>query len=318
MRLKSSLLLLILASLGWGLLVGCGGPMPTPPQQDQTPMTADQSKEQKAGEQHQQQPDQSSQASSQQRQATEQATSPTEKASQPASDRFAVAKEIIRQQSCGSCHTIQARGLDLTGQVGPELTNEGSRNRTDEWLRQQLIDPTSVPDDEVVDGFEGMQSTMPSYGRQLSDKQISRLVAFLQSLSSSAETQADQATQTDASQAKPSQTDTAQPQQTSADPMGLAKQVIREQSCGSCHTLQARGLNLTGQVGPDLTNEGARGRSDEWLRRQITHPSAIPDSDVVDGFEGMQSTMPSYERRLSDSELDALVQFLQGLNGADD
>jgi len=179
MRLKTPVLVLIAMSLGWGLLVGCGGPMPTPPPQDETPMTADQSTEQTAG---QQQPDQSSQASSQQQQATEQAPSQTETPSQPASDRFAVAKEIIRQQSCGSCHTVQARGLDLTGQVGPDLTHERDRNRTDQWLRQHLIDPTSIPDDEVVDGFEGMQSTMPSYGRRLSDAELDALVQFLQGL----------------------------------------------------------------------------------------------------------------------------------------
>lgn len=42
------------------------------------------------------------------------------------------------------------------------------------------------------------------------------------------------------------------------------------------------------------------------------------DDEVVEGVEGMQSTMPSYECRLSDAELDALVQFPQGINGADD
>ena len=308
MRLSIRVLALIVLSLGWGLLAGCGGPMPTPPQQDPTPMTAEQTDDREA---EPPQTDQPSQAASTDRDQT------TDEPSQGPSDRFAVAKEIIRQQGCGSCHTLQARGLDLTGQVGPDLTSEAERGRSDAWLRRLLIDPTSIPDDEVVDGFEGMQSTMPGYGRRLSDEQIGQLVAFLQSLSASGEGQADRVAQTDESQAESAPSETAQPQQTPDDPMALAKRVIREQSCGSCHTLQARGLDLTGQVGPDLTTEGARGRSDEWLRLQMTNPSAVPDSEVVDGFEGMQSTMPSYERRLTETELDALVQFLQSLQRPD-
>lgn len=305
MRLRTVLLVLIIGFLGWGLLMGCGGPMPTPPQQDVGSTTDQPSSDESPTD------DQPSDQTAQ----DETDSQPTETETQAPSDRFAVAKEIIRQQSCGSCHTLRARGLDLTGQVGPDLTNEGDRNRSDQWLRQHLAEPTSIPDDQVVEGFEGMQSTMPSYGRQLSDNQIDRLVAFLQSLSKSEGTETEQAPQTEG--AEPSQNATQQ-DETADEPMARAKQVIRQQGCSSCHTLQARGLNLTGQVGPDLTNEGARGRSDEWLRRQMRNPSAIPDSEVVEGFEGMQSTMPSYERRLSQEELDALVQFLQSLDGVDD
>ena len=303
MRLRSLVLTLLAGLTGWGLLVGCGGPMPTPPQQDRTPMTADQPQDQTS---------QADESASQGERQDAQEPSQTASTPEPSPDRFSVAKEIIRQQSCGSCHTIQARGLDLTGRVGPNLTHEGDRGRTDEWLRQHLVEPTSIPDDDVVDGFEGMQSTMPSYGRRLSDEQINRLAAFLQSLSASDRTGSDQAPQTESS---PSET--TQGASSSADPFALAKQVIREQGCGSCHTIQARGLNLMGQVGPDLTYEGDRGRTDEWLQGQITNPSTIPDSEVVEGFRGMQSTMPSYERQLSQAELDALVAFLQSLKQSD-
>lgn len=303
MRLRSLLLALFFGLLGWGLLVGCGGPMPTPPQQE-APSTAEQPSSAES-----QTDDQSSEQTAQDQTGSQ----PSQTETQAPSDQFAVAKAIIRQQSCGSCHTIQAGGLDLTGQVGPDLTYEGDRGRTDEWLRRHLTEPTSIPDDDVVKGFEGMQSTMPSYGRRLSDAQISHLVAFLQSLSTSDETQADQTPQSE-----PSQPDTTQREPSSDDPFALAKQVIREQGCGSCHAIQAQGLNLSGQVGPDLTYEGDRDRTDDWLRRQITNPSSIPDGEVVKGYEGMQATMPSYERSLSQEELDALVQFLQSLNGTDD
>lgn len=93
----------------------------------------------------------------------------------------------------------------------------------------------------------------------------------------------------------------------------LATRLILQGNCGSCHTLQTQDLNLTGQVGPDLTRQGLRGRSSEWLRQQITDPSSIPDHEVVPGFEGKQKFMPIIDLA-SDHELDALVEFLQSLN----
>lgn len=93
----------------------------------------------------------------------------------------------------------------------------------------------------------------------------------------------------------------------------LAKQVLLGRNCGSCHTLQVRDLNLTGKVGPDLTRQGQRGRSPEWLRQQITNPASIPDHEVTPGFEGKQRFMPMAVR-VSDRELNALVEFLRSLN----
>ncbi len=94
-----------------------------------------------------------------------------------------------------------------------------------------------------------------------------------------------------------------------------AKALIQRLGCGSCHALYAPsiGLVLTGTVGPDLTFEGRRGRSDEWLWRQLTNPTSIPDAEVVPGFEGLQKVMPSYDRVLRDEELALLVEFLQSL-----
>lgn len=93
----------------------------------------------------------------------------------------------------------------------------------------------------------------------------------------------------------------------------LAKRVIFSNKCGSCHTLQARGLNLTGKVGPDLTREAQRGRSPEWLKQQITNPASIPNHEVSPGFEGKQKFMPKFHW-FSDRELGALIEFLRSLD----
>lgn len=93
----------------------------------------------------------------------------------------------------------------------------------------------------------------------------------------------------------------------------LAVRLILDNDCGSCHTLQARGLTLTGKIGPDLTRQAARGRSPQWLRNQIMSPLSVPDQEVVPGFEGKQKLMPRYDR-FSDRELRALIDFLRSLN----
>ncbi len=91
----------------------------------------------------------------------------------------------------------------------------------------------------------------------------------------------------------------------------LAKATIVTYKCGTCHTLQARGLRLEGVVGPDLSREGRRGRSNAWLRQQLVAPRSIPDHEVAPGFEGKQRLMPPLD--VSEAELEALVEFLNSL-----
>ncbi len=93
----------------------------------------------------------------------------------------------------------------------------------------------------------------------------------------------------------------------------MAKRVILNNDCGLCHTLQARGLNLTGKIGPDLTEQAHRNRSPQWLQGQLTNPVSIPDHEVVPGFEGKQKLMPKFNRT-SQRELNAVIEFLRSLN----
>ncbi len=93
----------------------------------------------------------------------------------------------------------------------------------------------------------------------------------------------------------------------------MAKRVIRNNECGLCHTLQARGLNLTGKIGPDLSQQAHRDRSPQWLQGQLTNPVSIPDHEVVPGFEGKQKLMPRFNRT-SERELNAVIDFLRSLN----
>ena len=97
-----------------------------------------------------------------------------------------------------------------------------------------------------------------------------------------------------------------------ADSTRTAQDLILRHKCGSCHTLKTAGLSLNGKVGPDLSHQALRERSDRWLDRQLTDPESIPDSEVVHGFEGTQKLMPSFAQ-MTDSERAKLIDFLQRL-----
>ncbi len=91
-----------------------------------------------------------------------------------------------------------------------------------------------------------------------------------------------------------------------------AKQIIASNRCGSCHTLQAQGLNLSGEIGPDLTHQARRGRQTKWLKNQLKNPHSVPDEEVTTGFEGRQKWMPRFDK-LDEPDLEAVVHFLQSL-----
>jgi cbb3-type cytochrome oxidase cytochrome c subunit len=68
-----------------------------------------------------------------------------------------------------------------------------------------------------------------------------------------------------------------------------------------CHQLDGEG----GKVGPDLTLEGTRGRSDEWLVGHFKNPSAYTPGSV----------MPSFSQ-LTEDQLHTLTVFLQNEKGS--
>ena len=86
-------------------------------------------------------------------------------------------KELIFNNGCIVCHRIN--GIAQGGAVGPNLTHESLRRRSDEWQRRHLIDPVSVyMGGELLEAETWM---MPSFG-QLPQDELEALVAFLQSL----------------------------------------------------------------------------------------------------------------------------------------
>lgn len=81
------------------------------------------------------------------------------------------------------------------------------------------------------------------------------------------------------------------------------KQLFDTLGCTACHMVNGQG----GRVGPDLSNEAAKGRSRPWLTTQIRTPKA----------NDPQTTMPAYGS-LSDEQVNDLVDYLLSLSTAPD
>ena len=90
--------------------------------------------------------------------------------SQPAGDPQA-GKDVFTAAGCGSCHTLEAAGS--SGSVGPDL-DDALQGDTPETIRTSIVDPNA----EIAQGYQ--PNVMPQdFGEQLSDEQLSDLIAFL-------------------------------------------------------------------------------------------------------------------------------------------
>jgi len=69
-----------------------------------------------------------------------------------------------------------------------------------------------------------------------------------------------------------------------------------------CHAVNGQG----GSVGPDLSNEGNSGRSDQWLATQIRNPTQNDPQTVMPAFDNLAS-----------QQVDDLVDYLKSLKTKD-
>jgi ubiquinol-cytochrome c reductase cytochrome b subunit len=207
------------------------------------------------------------------------ATASSKKASPPAAGSSAAETEarkkgarLFQANGCSACHTIDGRG----GRVGPDLSNEGNRGRAAQWIEDQIRDPRS----------HYPSSPMPSFATRLSSIQIKDLAEYLLSLKTK---------ESPSRAGKPPAQASGGPASTSSEGARLFESL----GCVGCHTIHGSG----GQVGPDLSAEGSRGRSSQWIADQIRDPRGH--------YPG--SPMPSFAKRVDVSQVQALVDYLMSL-----
>jgi mono/diheme cytochrome c family protein len=187
-------------------------------------------------------------------------------------------------QKCGSCHSLSRAGTQ--GQTGPNLDAAfraalragQSRETVKGVVRDQIADvrKNSVMPPNLVKGDNA--------------RDVAAYVAFA--------------------------TDKRGQDQGALAQAGLAEATTGEQifiagGCGGCHKLAKAGAK--GNIGPsldDLANVAGKmepGTSaEEYVRQSILQPDAF----TVKGFQA--GVMPSFQGRLSDKQVQALVAYLLG------
>jgi len=196
-----------------------------------------------------------------------------------------IGRIVLTTQGCLACHNLDLEG----GVLAPSLNNVGVR-RNEKWLHEKLLDPHgSVPG-----------TFMPSF--RLSEEELEGLAAFLKTLTPKRPSPDN----TGPAEIEIPTDDRGRPRFTPQQ-IERGKELFRAQGCVGCHTIN--GLAQGGQLGPNLTHEALRRRSDEWQLRHLMDPLSVY---TVGETPKARWLMPAYGQ-LSQEDLEALVAFLQSL-----
>jgi ubiquinol-cytochrome c reductase cytochrome b subunit len=219
--------------------------------------------------------------------------------------------ELFSSQGCIACHTVHDQG----GNIGPNLSNIGAKGLGDQWLTTQIRNPKAHDSSSQMPGFN-----------QLTDEQVKNLVDFLQNLGGSPSTVQSTGSSSQPEQSSESSQEIMSPQEPNISPAATVnypnepsgssqsqnqtnqaasliaegKTLYSSQGCAGCHIIDGEG----GSVGPELSNIGSKGLSEQWLLAQLKDPKKHNPNAI----------MPSFGS-LSDQQLNALVAYLENLKG---
>ena len=198
----------------------------------------------------------------------------------PQGEKAIKAGQQVYLQSCALCHGTDGHGYtDLGRHMYPpamDLTSPHVQHWADTdlfWIIQNGIELTG----------------MPSWKSTISVTDSWKLAQFIHALPR---------LDAQAASARPAPVPPGPGQQ--AQLITYGKILYRQEGCFMCHQLGGQG----GKVGPDLTSEGTRGRTDAWLVGHFKDPPAYTPGSI----------MPSF-KNLTQAQLQALTVFLQNQKG---
>jgi cytochrome c oxidase subunit 2 len=198
-------------------------------------------------------------------------------------------------KGCNSCHSLDGSrlvGPSLLGVHGKEREFEdGSKTVADEnYIRTSILNPAS----KIVKGYP---NAMVAYEGQLSEDELSDLIAFVKSL--------DESKAVVAEVAKPVE------DLSKLSPTDRGFKIMTAKGCNACHSMD--GTNLVGPSYKGLygrTEKLADGSSvvadDAYIKESILNPSA----KIVAGY---QPVMPPYAGQLGDAEISDIIEYIKTL-----
>jgi len=186
-------------------------------------------------------------------------------------------------QKCGTCHTLKRAGTQ--GQTGPNLDYAfraalaagETRDTVEGIVHRQILHPrrNSVMPAGLVEGQDA--ADVAAYVAFAADRSGEDQGALAQAGLAGAKT---------------------------------GQQIFTAAGCAGCHELSKAGAN--GTVGPSLNELAAQaGKLGQGSPEAYTRESILePDAYTVKGFQA--GVMPSFKGRLSDKQVQALVDYLLG------
>ncbi|HET7213896.1 MAG TPA: c-type cytochrome, partial [Terriglobia bacterium] len=154
-------------------------------------------------------------------------------------------------QSCAICHGADGHGHTVLGRDMFPPAMDLTSPHVQHWNDAELI--------WIIQN--GVRLTgMPSWKSAINEQDTWKLVNFIHNLPS-AETEI---------AAAPGPSAKSETKESPESLIEYGRTLYRQEGCFMCHRLNGGG----GKVGPDLTVEGTRGRTDEWLIGHFKNPSA--------------------------------------------
>ena len=185
----------------------------------------------------------------------------------------------IYEQSCAICHGNDGHGQTTLGQGMYPPVMDLTSPHVQHWNDSEMF--------WVIQN--GVRLTgMASWKGTISPDDTWKLIIFIRRLP-------------DLNGAVAKKSDqSATPQKTPGQLIAYGRTLYRQEGCFTCHQLDGEGT----KVGPDLTVEGTRGRSADWLVGHFKNPAAYVAGSI----------MPSF-KNLTDEQLSALTAFLESQEG---
>jgi len=219
------------------------------------------------------------------------------KTSPEVTDQVVAGKLVFQNNNCMDCHTILGDGAYYASDLTKVISIRGKG-----FVKALLKDPPKI----TAQLWPGKyKRVMPNL--HLTTTNINDLVAFLGWIGKLDTNGWPPGVPSTASYSKNNST-------TGSGEPNSAIALIKQYNCGSCHTIITTGLHTSGVIGPNLSNEAARNRGVDWIIKQISDPTSIPDSEVTKGFEGKQVLMPKFKDQLNEKQIKIVATFINNLN----
>jgi mono/diheme cytochrome c family protein len=196
----------------------------------------------------------------------------------PGTDENIQAGQQIYLQQCALCHATDGHAETKLGLAMYPPAMDLNSPHVQRWTDAELF--------WIIQN--GVRLTgMPGWKTIVSEQDTWKVVDFIHSLPKLAPILAAQQKEAEAAKSQ-------------AELVAYGRKLYRQEGCVSCHQLNGEG----GQVGPDLTVEGTRGRSDDWLVGHFKDPSAYTPGSIMFSF-----------KQLTDEQLRALTALMQSQKG---